>query len=79
MYLSSCNPPSTCAVVESGAGLFIARLSVMSHTLPHAASGSDKSRGGQPPPPTTRDPVAQAPTTDQGVHKKMNIAKITDI
>ena len=41
-------------------------LSVTSHTLPHAASGSYQGPVNQPSPPTTRDPVAQAPTTDQG-------------
>ena len=35
-----------------------------SHTLPHAAGGSDKGPVGQLTPPTTRDPVAQAPKTD---------------
>ena len=36
-----------------------------SHTLPHAVSGSDKGPGGQPSPPTTRHPVAQAPAIDK--------------
>ena len=44
-------------------------LSVMSHTLPHAASGSYEGLVTTPSPPTTRHPVAQAPTTDQGDHK----------
>ena len=46
--------------------LTIDHLSVTSHTLPHAASGSDKDLGEPVYPPTTRDPVAQAPTTVKG-------------
>ena len=41
-------------------------LSVTSHTLPHTASGSYQGPVTQPSLPTTMDPVAQAPTTDQG-------------
>ena len=56
----------------------IDRLSVTSYPLPHAASGSDKGPVTTPSLPTTRDPVVQAPSTVQGAHKYMEIAKITE-
>ena len=56
--------------------LYIDRLSVTSQTLPHEASGSDK--GLVTTPPTTRDPLVQAPTIDQGANKYMEIATITE-
>ena len=56
----------------------IDRLSVTSHTLPHAASGSYQVPGTTHSPPTTRHPVAQVPTTVKGDHKYMEIAKITE-
>ena len=63
--LSDCLPTDNKQGSNSGKES-IGHLSVTSQTLPHAASGSDKGLREPAHPPTTRDPVAQAPTTDKG-------------
>ena len=50
-------------------------LSVTSHTLPHAATGSGKGAGSQPSPATTRHPVVQSPPIEKGEYNHMNFIK----